>query len=70
MKLSEIYSAFNDLDDVIGDLKGMINHCENRGVFKVSVDRSHVSSMLSKSKKAKEALKALLDELEVGNKQE
>jgi hypothetical protein len=70
LKLSEVYSAFNDLDDVIGDLKGMSNHCEARGVFKVSVDRSHVSSMLSKSKKAKEALKALLDELEIGNKQD
>ena len=70
MKLSEIYSAVKELDDVIGDLKGMSNHCEARGVFKVTIDRSHVTSMLSKSKKAKEALKALLDELEIGNKQE
>lgn len=70
MKLSEIYSAFNELDDMIGDLKQMDNHCEARGVFEVPVKRMKVSSMLSTSKKAKEALKALLDELEIGNKQE
>ena len=69
MKLSEIYSAFNDLDDVIGDLKQMNNYCEAHGVFEVTVKRSHVTSMLSRSKNAKEALKALLDELEIGNKQ-
>ena len=53
MKLSEVYSAFNDLDDVIDELEGMSNHCEARSVFNVSIDRSHVDSMLSKSKKHK-----------------
>ena len=70
MKLSEIYSAFSDLDDVINDLKAMDSYCEGRGVSEYPVRRMDVASMLSKSKKAKEALKALLDELEIGNKQD
>jgi len=70
LKLSEIYSALNDLDDIIGDLRGMNNYCKGQGVFEVTIKRPHVSSMLSKSEKAKDALKALLDELEIGNKQD
>ena len=70
MKLSEVYSAFNDLDDLIGVFEQANNYCEARGVFEVTIRRMDVTSILSKSKKAKEALKALLDELEIGNKQE
>jgi hypothetical protein len=54
---------------VIGDLDGIDSYCESQGVFEVPVKRMHISSLLSKTKKAEEALKALLDELEIGNKQ-
>jgi hypothetical protein len=58
------------MDDVISTLRQMDNYCEAKGVFEVTIRRMDVDSMLSKSKKAKEALKALLDELEIGNKQD
>ena len=70
MKLSEIYSAFNDLDDVISELKNCENYCERKGVFEVELSRLSIGDMRRTSEKAKEALKALLDELEVGNKQD
>ena len=68
MKLSEIYSAINELDNIIGNLEQINNHCEARSVTEFSVKRMEISSMLLKSKKVKEALNALLNELEIGNK--
>ena len=69
MKLLEIYSTPNELDDVISELKSCENHCECKGVFKVELSRTLIGDLRRTSEKSKEALKALLDELEIGNKQ-
>ena len=68
MKLSEICSTLKELDDMISELKSCENYCESKGVFKIELSRSLIVDMRRTSEKSKEALNALLNELEIGNK--